>query len=181
MGQIKSVTDPLGHVESYVYDKNGNMVSKTDRDGYTTNFTYGSHGRIEEIVYVDGKTVERSYDALSRWNEVKDWNGVTKINLDTLGRVLSVIEPNGDTVGYEWGMMGEKKAVIYPDGKRAEYDYNTAMQLVSLHTESESIRYMYDEISRLTEVRQNDTLLRKYGYDAFGNRVKQTIQPEQSL
>ena len=37
MGQIKSVTDPLGYVESYEYDKNGNMTSKTDRDGYTIN------------------------------------------------------------------------------------------------------------------------------------------------
>lgn len=243
MGQIKSVTDPLGHVESYEYDKNGNMTSKTDRDGYTTNFTYGSHGKIEEIAYADGKTVEMSYDALRRLNEVKDWNGVTKITLDTLGRALSVTEPNGDTVGYEWGLMGEKKAVIYPDGKRAEYSYNTEMQLVSLHTERETIQYAYDEIgrltkkilpngietnyhynamgrvdgishigkefaesykysfdsygnkvsaiknrigaevdnghfayvydelNRLTEVHQNDTLLRKYSYDAFGNRI----------
>ena len=112
MGQIKSVTDPLGYVESYEYDKNGNMTSKTDRDGYTINFTYGSHGKIEEIVYADGKTVEMSYDALRRLNEVKDWNGITKITLDAIGRALSVTEPNGDTVGYEWGLMGEKKAVI---------------------------------------------------------------------
>lgn len=243
MGQIKSVTDPLGYVESYEYDKNGNMTSKTDRDGYTINFTYGSHGKIEEIVYADGKTVEMSYDALRRLNEVKDWNGITKITLDAIGRALSVTEPNGDTVGYEWGLMGEKKAVIYPNGKRAEYSYNTEMQLVSLHTERETIQYAYDEIgrltkkilpngietnyhynamgrvdeishignefaesykysfdiygnkvsaiknrvgaevdnghfayvydelNRLTEVHQNDTLLRKYSYDAFGNRV----------
>lgn len=236
-------TDPLGYVESYEYDKNGNMTSKTDRDGYTINFTYGSHGKIEEIVYADGKTVEMSYDALRRLNEVKDWNGITKITLDAIGRALSVTEPNGDTVGYEWGLMGEKKAVIYPNGKRAEYSYNTEMQLVSLHTERETIQYAYDEIgrltkkilpngietnyhynamgrvdeishignefaesykysfdiygnkvsaiknrvgaevdnghfayvydelNRLTEVHQNDTLLRKYSYDAFGNRV----------
>lgn len=31
--------------------------------------------------------------------------------------------------------------------------------------------YVYDELNRLTEVHQNDTLLRKYSYDAFGNRV----------
>lgn len=43
-----------------------------------------------------------SYDALRRLNEVKDWNGITKITLDAIGRALSVTEPNGDTVGYEW-------------------------------------------------------------------------------
>lgn len=31
--------------------------------------------------------------------------------------------------------------------------------------------YVYDELNRLTEVHQNDTLLRKYSYDAFGNRI----------
>lgn len=154
-----------------MYDKNGNMVLKTDRDGYTTNFTYGSHGRIEEIAYADGKTVEMLYDALRRLNEVKDWNGVTKINLDTLGRALSVTEPNGDTVGYEWGMMGEKKAVIYPDGKRAEYGYNTAMQLVSLHTESQSIRYTYDEIGRLSQKALPNGFTTSYHYNEMGRVV----------
>mgnify|MGYP000287851282 CR=1 FL=1 len=34
--------------------------------------------------------------------------------------------------------------------------------------------YVYDELNRLTEVHQNDTLLRKYSYDAFGNRVSKS-------
>lgn len=168
MGQIKSVTDPLGHVESYEYDKNGNMTSKTDRDGYTTNFTYGSHGKIEEIAYADGKTVEMSYDALRRLNEVEDWNGITKIVLDTLGRAVSVTEPNGDTVGYEWGMMGERKAIIYPDGKRAEYKYNNVLQLIELYTGKETVKYKYDEIGRLTEKQLPSGITTSYHYNKMG-------------
>ena len=223
-GKITKVINPLGDTREYTYDKAGRVTGIKDFDGFWTLSTYNAIGKIETITD-------------------KEAHGITKITLDAIGRALSVTEPNGDTVGYEWGLMGEKKAVIYPNGKRAEYSYNTEMQLVSLHTERETIQYAYDEIgrltkkilpngietnyhynamgrvdeishignefaesykysfdiygnkvsaiknrvgaevdnghfayvydelNRLTEVHQNDTLLRKYSYDAFGNRV----------
>lgn len=243
-GHIASVTDPLGNTESYLYNKNGNLISKKDRDGYETKISYGQNGKVEEILYADAQKVSLSYDALRRLKEIKDTLGTTSILTDKMGRTVSVTDSFGKTVGYEWGSMGEKKTVIYPDGKRAEYEYNNGMQLEALHMGNETIRYAYDaigqlcekilpngiitsyhynaygrvdeirhesediserysynfdvygnkigtekkrngmdadngiysyaydEMSRLTEVRQNNELLRKYAYDAFGNRIQ---------
>lgn len=167
-GHVTSVTDPLGAIESYTYDKNGNMVSKTDKDGYLTQFTYGSSGKLEEVLYADGQSVALSYDALRRLKEVKDMLGTTSITMDKMGRALSVTDSYGKTTGYEWGAMGEKTAVIYPDGKRAEYEYNQAMQLVALHTGSDTIRYAYDEIGRISKKMLPNGVDTTYHYSAFG-------------
>lgn len=174
IGNITSVTDPLGAVESYLYDKNGNMTSKTDRDGYETVFTYGRNGMIEEILYADGQKVSMSYDALRRLQEVKDNLGVTSVQIDKLGRTLSVTDSYGKTIGYEWGSMNEKTAVIYPDGKRAEYEYNDAMQLVALQTGNGVIRYGYDEIGRIKEKILPNGVTTSYRYNALG-RVEEIV------
>ncbi len=59
------------------------------------------------------------------------------------------------TVGYEWGSMGERTAICYPDGRRAAYEYNEAMQLSALKllsddAQEKTILYSYDEAGRLT-------------------------------
>ena len=38
--------------------------------------------------------------------------------MDEAGRIASVTDPYGKTVGYEWGSMGKRTAVLYPDGKK---------------------------------------------------------------
>ena len=52
--------------------------------------------------------------------------------MDEAGRIASVTDPYGKTVGYEWGSMGERTAVLYPDGKKTVYEYNEAMQLTAI-------------------------------------------------
>ena len=100
-------------MEIYTYDPAGRMTSKTDRDGYETAISYGADGQVEEIRYADGRTVSLTYNAIRQLEEVKDWLGTTKITMDEAGRVSSVTDPYGKTVGYEWGSMGERTALIY--------------------------------------------------------------------
>ena len=112
-GHVVAVTDQLGDMEIYTYDPAGRMTSKTDRDGYETAISYGADGQVEEIRYADGRTVSLTYNAIRQLEEVKDWLGTTKITMDEAGRVSSVTDPYGKTVGYEWGSMGERTALIY--------------------------------------------------------------------
>ena len=88
-------------------------------------------GQVEEICYADGRTVSLTYNAIRQLEEVKDWLGTTRIAVDEAGRVSSVTDPYGKTVGYEWGSMGERTSVLYPDGRKAAYEYNEAMQLLA--------------------------------------------------
>ncbi|MBO5062624.1 MAG: RHS repeat protein, partial [Prevotella sp.] len=167
-GSLAAMTDPLGNTEYYTYDRNGCMTEKTDRDGYTTAFTYNHAGKVTDILYADGRSVRLSYNALHQLEQVKDWLGNTDITLDALGRPLAVTDPYGQTVGYEWGSMGEKKALIYPDGTRAAYEYNEAMRLSKLHTGNGEINYEYDEAGRLREKQLPGGVTTQYAYNSLG-------------
>ena len=178
-GHVVAVTDPLGDMETYTYDPAGRMTSKTDRDGYETAISYGADGQVEEIRYADGRTVSLTYNAIRQLEEVKDWLGTTKIAMDEAGRVSSVTDPYGKTVGYEWGSMGERTSVLYPDGRKAAYEYNEAMQLTAMKlitngAQEKTIRYHYDDAGRLTGKQFPGGSSTSYAYGNLG-RVSEIL------
>ena len=178
-GHVTAVTDPLGDVECYTYDPAGRMKAKIDKDGYETSFHYGKDGQVEEICYADGRTVSLSYNAIRQLEEVRDWLGTTKIAMDEAGRIASVTDPYGKTVGYEWGSMGERTAICYPDGRRTAYEYNEAMQLSALKllsddAQEKTILYSYDEAGRLTGKQFPGGNRTDYSYNGAG-KIKEIL------
>lgn len=171
-GLVTGITDSLGAVENFSYDRNGRMTDKWDREGYHTAYTYDSRGMIIGILYGDGDSVAYSYDALCRLKEVRDSRGKTSIMTDALGRVVSVTDPAGKNVAYEWGSMNEKLRLIYPDGKEAVYGYNEKGQLASLSTEKGAITYSYDYLGRLKEKAFPNGVITEYAYTRTGRLEK---------
>ncbi|GFI03499.1 hypothetical protein IMSAGC005_02336 [Lachnospiraceae bacterium] len=111
--------DALGNEESYEYDALGRTVLKTDRDGYRTGYDYAADGKINHIFYGDGTSVEMEYTALRQLALVKDWLGETRIDRDAVRNPTDITDHKGRTVSYEWGSMGERRSITYPDGRRA--------------------------------------------------------------
>ena len=178
-GHVTAVTDPLGDVECYTYDPAGRMKAKIDKDGYETSFHYGKDGQVEEIRYADGRTVSLTYNAIRQLEEVRDWLGTTKIAMDEAGHIASVTDPYGKNVGYEWGSMGERTAICYPDGRRAAYEYNEAMQLSALKllsddAQEKTILYSYDEAGRLTGKQFPGGNRTDYSYNGAG-KIKEIL------
>ena len=54
LGRVTYVTDALGNVESYEYDRKGHIKVKTDMDGNRTKIARTHLGDISRITYGDG-------------------------------------------------------------------------------------------------------------------------------
>jgi len=168
MGNVTTVINPLGQKEHYAYDEAGHLLSKTDRDGYQTNYRYNGRGDLEEISYNDSRSVQYSYNALRQLTEIKDWLGITRIELDEAGRAKQITDHKGREVRYQWGRLGERTGLVYPDGRKVSYEYDEWSRLSHLIDGNREIQYHYREDGRLSEKVFSDGLITSYDYNEMG-------------
>ena len=151
LGRVIATTNALGQKESYKYNLKGQLVEKLDRDGYLTKYDYNAHGDLWGIEYADGRRVDMYYNPLRQLTEVQDWLGKINIELDPLGRPTKVIDHQGREVSYAWGVLGERRQITYPDGKKVVYNYDELLRLSEVVDGNGKTAYHYDEYSRLIE------------------------------
>lgn len=175
LGQMETAINALGEEEHYTYDAMGRVLTKTDRDGFITTSRYTSGGKRSQILYGDGKSVEMEYDALNHLIRVKDWLGITEIERDSIGAPIRIRDHEGREISYEWGSLGERKGITYPDGKIVRYEYDHLLRLSALRIQrdmeqehDEVIRYFYDASGRLSEKQFPDGLKTAWMYNGIG-------------
>ena len=166
LGRMTKVIDPLGQETRYAYNELGRLAAVFDAEGHTTSYGYTPAGTLQSIGYDDGRTVGFGYDALGRLSSVKDWLGTTAIKRDAAGRIVSTEDSSGSILGYERGLAGELTSLVYPDGERASYEYDSFGRLTRLATRNKSVSYEYDQLSRLIRKCASDGLVTRYEYDA---------------
>ena len=181
LGQVETITDPLGHTEHYTYDPKGQLLEKLDKEGYLTKYAYTPQGDIDHITYADGREVRLSYNPLRQLEEIQDWLGTTTIQNDPMGRALKVQYPDGKQVSYSYGKSGERTAITYPDGKTASYTYDSQLRLSRLTDENGSIAYAYDEKGRLTQKTFPNGMQTAYAYNAQGRLTELTHTDQEGI
>ncbi len=167
-GNVTKVTDPLMNSDVYTYDGMGRVISKLDRDENFTNISYNSIGQVEKITYSDDNEVKMSYDELGFLKEIEDLNGKIEIETDILGHVLTTTDYSGNRVLYEYE-NNKRKSMIYPDGKKLDYQYNDNGLLSSIClNNSRLVSYTYDKMARpLTKLMSNGQES-DYTYNSIG-------------
>ncbi|MCL2820409.1 MAG: DUF6531 domain-containing protein [Oscillospiraceae bacterium] len=168
LSQVEKVIDAFGNTETYSYDETGNVSSKLDKEGFLTKYAYNVTNQLEEVVYADGNSVKLSYNQLKQLTEVKDWLGITSIDVDELGRARKVTDHNGNEVQYTFGSEGERTGITYPDGKVAEYVYDDVLRLKSLTNSESKVDYSYDLNGRLSDKVFSSGVSTKYSYNDMG-------------
>lgn len=177
MGKIVGIKDPLGEQEHYQYNLAGQLISKEDKEGFKTQYTYTLTGDLKEVNYADGRSVEFTYNSLRKLTEIKDWLGTTEVLRDEAGRPVKITDFKGRKVSYEWGKTGERKALIYPDGKEVRYEYDEFSRLCRLIDGEDEILYKYNKEGFLKEKVFPNSLTSSYIYDDMG-RLSSLIHKE---
>jgi len=174
LGKITKITDPLGYEETFEYDLMGQMVAKTDKEGYRTVYAYTPFHKLEQVTYNDGRSVEYTYNALRQLIQVKDWLGITNVELDAAGRAEKITDYAGREVLYQWSRTGEREAICYPDGRKVAYEYNDQGRLSHLEDGVTAVDYQYTEDGLLAGKYYKNDLQTMYSYDENGLLKKLT-------
>jgi RHS repeat-associated protein len=144
-GDVRTITDPLGHVTTRSYDADRNLASETDANGHATLYTYDldnertdsiradgtdlhidyfSDGTVKDQVDAAGNTTSYAYDALAR--ETSQTTPVTTAcptgctttyTYDGAGNRLTVVDPMQQTTTYAYDASNELTSISYSDGK----------------------------------------------------------------
>jgi RHS repeat-associated protein len=130
---------------SFVYDADGNVLSKTDPNGQNATLTYDSSGRLLTTTSPDLSTVSFSYDDASANPAIRQSSTanrmVTRQVTDGLGRIINNQILNGTavvgTVTRTNDILGRPMQVSNPFGPADAPNYTT---------------YSYDALGRITQI-----------------------------
>ncbi|MBK1702980.1 FG-GAP-like repeat-containing protein [Halochromatium glycolicum] len=149
-GQMTQETLPDGTVNSYAYDRFGNIIEEVRDVGglaLTTTYVYNASGRLLTETDARGNTITHTYDADGNRDSTTDREGnITLFEYSDDGLLTREIDALGNYTAYEHDVLGNVIAESRWDGNRS---VSTA----------------------------DDTLLRRieYDYDSVGNKVAETV------
>jgi len=173
-GSIKAESDLLGRITRLTYP-----------DSRFSEYTYGKAGERTGIRYPDGRFVSYGYNEALKLTSLKEGATDIRYTYDGAGRLVSKSFAGGLSAKYEYDVKGQLTGLTSTkDGKildsvKIGYDLNgnriSAKRFRDgLPDESGLFEYGYDAAGKLTSVSKDGKLLRRYDYDAFGNRTALT-------
>jgi RHS repeat-associated protein len=199
-GRPKKVTDPLGHETKLAYDKNGNLESVTDALGHATKYTYDADDERTKVEKANGDTTEVAYDTMGEVKSRTDGNAhTTKYERNALEQLTETIDPLERKSKREYDAGGNLKKSEDALGRTISYAYDTANRLKEINYSEEGTHDVtfkydkdgnvvemtdgtgattkeYDQLDRLTEVKNGAKEVVKYKYD-LGNQQTEITYP----
>ena len=133
LGQLTSVTDPLGDVTSYSYGRDGELAAVTDPSGRVTSYAYNAAGELTGVRYSDGSTppVRYAYYPDGQPSAMTDGTGTTNYSYDGDGVLTSARGAAGGYT-YKYDAATGTGLLTYPHGQQVTDTYDQAGQLVKV-------------------------------------------------
>ena len=136
---------------TYIYNNNGNMISKSDASG-TTQFVWDFENRLTQVVTPSSGSVSYKYDALGRRIQRAPSSGVSTNFIYDGQEVVKDINSDGSTVEYLNGPGNDNK-IRQQGGSHSSTYY-----------------FSQDHLGSTTALTgTNGKLIEQISYDAFGN------------
>ena len=207
--EYKTVNGEGVLLSEIIYDTENRILQSVDAKGMVSENVYNSLGQIEKVnegakgdkkedgtytISGDVHTESYEYDDLGRTDKVTDAdNGVSSVVFDSLGRIVSLKDPNqnekdaegkawslnnGNTYTYEYNDKGLLSKETNSLNNVTTYEYNAKMLLDKMtDSAGEDTEYKYDALNRLEEVKDELGTI-KYKYDFNGNVLEVKEDPK---
>lgn len=177
--QLISKTDPLGHLTTFAYDANHNLISISGpREGQRKEIVYDPANRPIRITdrQSDGTLliIENRYDRLGQVVEKVNASGHrTTFAYDALGRVIAVTHPDGAIERKEYDVLGNVVKEIDAEGYETRKSYNCFGQLLSAHyPDGSSEHFTYNPTGTIHSHTDKNGTTTLYTYDLFDHVIR---------
>jgi RHS repeat-associated protein len=172
IGQLVAVRDPAGTISRSTYDKQGRVLSSVDPLGRSTSYTYDPNGNLKTVTDPRTKTTTYTYDLMSRVKTVTDpLNRVTTYDYDLNGNPTSSTSARGKITLTEFDALNRPNLVRFgatgaTEESRTTYGYDLADRLKTVTDSAAGVTtFTLNDRDQLTKsVTPQGTL--DYTYDA---------------
>ena len=165
LGRTTSLTDPLDHSTSFLYDANGNRVLMTDAEGVDTKYEYDNLNRLTAVIEnyqagipVDFETNIRTgytYDANENRLSILDGNShATSFTYTAFGLLETETDPLGNTTTYGYWASGNRYSMLDANGETTYFGYDelNRLELVDYPGLEPNVTFGYDALNRRTSM-----------------------------
>jgi RHS repeat-associated protein len=159
-GHLTTVTNALGHVSQFSnFDTYGKPQSLTDANGVQTSLVYTPEGWLASIS-VSSSTTSFEYDAV--------------------GQVTKITRGDGSWLSYTWSAARRLTSVTNNQGETVEYDYDLMGNRTAQHLKdatgnlAQQSTWVYDELGRLLRSVGAAGQTNAYQYDLNDNPTVST-------
>lgn len=164
--RVSSITDPKQRITTFGYDAAGNRTSITDPLSRTTTSQYDDAGRLVGQHSSSGSPgdVSFGYTADDLRSSMTDELGTNSWTYDSLDRLITATNSQGQTVGYTYDKADRNLTITYPRALVPGAP-GTAPSTVATGT----VTRAFDDDNRMNSVRDWLNNTTTFSYDANSN------------
>jgi RHS repeat-associated protein len=155
VGYPNKVTDPLGRATRHVYSPNGLLLESTDPKGRKTQYEYDPNGKVTKVTDARGNATRATYDDQENLASITDADGATEtIEHNSAGEVTSKTDRRGNRTVFRYDIYKRPTFIGYGahGANGDEYDSTATLE--------------WDDLNRLTKVDDSESGVTEYTYNA---------------
>ena len=175
LGQVVSVTDPLGAITTTYRDSAGRAYRADDALSHATLSTYDSGGNAITVTNAAGHTVTNTYDLHGRLTQTEDGADiVNKFAYDEAGNRTRVEDGLEQVTTFEYDALNRLTEQVFANGDTWTYTHNAVQKTSQTDPKDVTTSYTYDQRDRLLTAVASDELVRTMSYDDGGRLLSVT-------
>ena len=186
-GLVATETAPNGAVTSYTYDAAGNVLTATNALGHVTSYTYDSANRMLSQTAPNGLVTTYTWDARDRLlTQTVGGQQTTTLTYTPFGAIATLTLPTGLSLAYTYDAAHRLTSWSNNRGESGSFTLDgmgnrTAEQILnSAGAIAWTTARTVNNINRLTAQTEGSNQTNTFGYDANGERIRETNGLNQS-
>jgi len=176
VGNLTTITDPLGHTTRRIYDAASRLTQQTDSRGMPTSVAYNALNQTTEIRDPLGGLTRMSYDGNGNLVTVTDArNNTTAHSYDSMDRLQTRTDPVNATESFEYDGLGNLTRHTDRKGQVATFSYDGLNRRTGAsYADGSATTLAYDAGGRLTGASDSAGGALLNGYDLLDRLLAQT-------